>query len=106
MLNAQAYRQLETCSEALHSSIGALIIRIGFGGPLYYKYNKELPKTVSVIIKAPMVHSTPALPSYGFATGSLKLPSSMAAASWEIREILQQSRGLNNYQYYFGGSWL
>ena len=27
-------------------NIGALIIRIGFGGILYYKYNKETPKTL------------------------------------------------------------
>ena len=27
-------------------NIGALIIRIGFGGPLYYSYNKEPPKPV------------------------------------------------------------
>ena len=26
------------------SSIGALTIRIGLWGPLYYKYDKELPK--------------------------------------------------------------
>ena len=25
-------------------NIGALIIRLGFGGPLYYTYNKEPPK--------------------------------------------------------------
>ena len=27
-------------------SIGALIIRIGFWGPVYYNYNKEPPKMV------------------------------------------------------------
>ena len=26
------------------ANIGALIIRIGFWGPLYYKYNKDPPK--------------------------------------------------------------
>ena len=26
---------------------GALVIRIGFGGILYYKYNEELPKPYS-----------------------------------------------------------
>ena len=41
--------RLEACREA---NIGALIIRIGFGGPLYYKYNKEPPKIV-------LVYSTP-----------------------------------------------
>ena len=29
---------------SVQSNIGALIIRIGFGDPLYYKYNKEPPK--------------------------------------------------------------
>ena len=33
--------------------IGALIIRIGFWGILYYSYNKEPPKIVQVMIKAP-----------------------------------------------------
>ena len=33
-------------------NIGALIIRIGFWGILYYTYNKEPPKPI-VIIKAP-----------------------------------------------------
>ena len=31
-------------------NIGALIIRIGFWGPLYYNYGKEPPKIVLVII--------------------------------------------------------
>ena len=31
-------------------NIGALIIRLGFWGPLYHNYNKEPPKIVSVII--------------------------------------------------------
>ena len=31
-------------------NLGALIIRIGFWGLFYYKYNKEPPKIVSVII--------------------------------------------------------
>ena len=30
------------------SNIGACIIRIGFWGPLYYKYNKEAPKKDSI----------------------------------------------------------
>ena len=35
-------------------NIGALVIRIGFWGPLYYSYNnKEPPKIVLVIIAAP-----------------------------------------------------
>ena len=36
------YEVLERRSQM--SNIGALIIRIGFGGPLYYNYNKEPPK--------------------------------------------------------------
>ena len=32
---------------------GALIIRNGFWGPLYYTYNTEPPKIVLVIVKAP-----------------------------------------------------
>ena len=39
-----------------HLILGALIIRIGFGGPLNYSYNKEPPKIVLVIIKAPMLY--------------------------------------------------
>ena len=38
---------LEFCSIG---SIGALIIRIGFGGPLYFNYTKEPPKIVLVLI--------------------------------------------------------
>ena len=30
--------------QQLYSTVGALIIRIGFGGPLYYKYKTEPPK--------------------------------------------------------------
>ena len=30
--------------------IGALLIRIGFWGPLYYNYNKEPPKIELVIV--------------------------------------------------------
>ena len=29
--------------------------RIGFGGILYYNYNKELPKHPSLVIKAPIL---------------------------------------------------
>ena len=32
--------------QTLEPTIGALIIRIGFWGPLYYKYNKEPPKYI------------------------------------------------------------
>ena len=35
-------------------TIGALIIRIGFWGPLYYTYNKET-KIFSVILSAPIL---------------------------------------------------
>ena len=30
------------------------MIRIGFGGPVYYKYHKEPPKIVLVIFKKPL----------------------------------------------------
>ena len=36
-------------------TIGALIVRIGFWGPSYYKYNKEPPKILLVIIWAPIL---------------------------------------------------
>ena len=36
-----------------YSNIGALILRIGLGGPLYYNYNKEPPKIV--IIASPIL---------------------------------------------------
>ena len=36
-------------------SIGALIITIGFWGSLYYNYNKEPPKIVLAIMKAPFL---------------------------------------------------
>ena len=36
-------------------TIGALIISIGFWGPLNYNYNKEPPKWYSIIIEAPIV---------------------------------------------------
>ena len=39
----------------LRDTIGALMIRIEFWGPLYYIHNKEPPKIVKVIIKAPIV---------------------------------------------------
>ena len=39
--------------------IGALIIRLGFWGPLHYNYNKEPPKLVFVIIKAPTLNLNP-----------------------------------------------
>ena len=32
-------------------NIGALIIRIGFGGPLYYYYNREPPKTLFQLLR-------------------------------------------------------
>ena len=38
------------------ANIGAMIIRIGFWGPLYYHCNKE-PPTVLVIIPAPIATS-------------------------------------------------
>ena len=37
-------RLIHIISALQHLMLGALIIRIGFGGPLYYNYNKEPPK--------------------------------------------------------------
>ena len=39
---SQSYRGNE--EDSIVANIGALIIRIGFWGPLYYNYNKEPPK--------------------------------------------------------------
>ena len=39
-------------------NIGAFIIRKGFRGPVHYNYNKEPPKVVLVIIKAPILGSS------------------------------------------------
>ena len=36
----------------LPAKVRALIIRIGFGGTIYYKYNKEPPKRL-ITMKAP-----------------------------------------------------
>ena len=48
-----------SCHVQDRRNIGALRIRIGFGGPLSYHYNKEPPppptKIVEVIIQAPLV---------------------------------------------------
>ena len=54
------------------SYIRALIIRIGFGGILYYNYNKEgFPlKVVSVVIEAPILNPKP----YRSLKGTLKAP--------------------------------
>ena len=38
------HRQVDYCSTLCGSTIGALIIRKGFWGILYYNYNKEPPK--------------------------------------------------------------
>ena len=38
------------------NNIGALIIRIGFGGRLYYNYNKEPPK-ILLVLMAPILGS-------------------------------------------------
>ena len=46
--------KLRLLLEAPH--IGALIIATGFWGPLYYNYNKEPPKKLLVIIKAPILY--------------------------------------------------
>ena len=44
-----------SCFPKQARTIGALIIRIGFSGPLYYKYHKKHPKIVLVVIQAPRV---------------------------------------------------
>ena len=36
-------------------SIGALVIRIGFWGSVYYSYNKKPPRIILVVISAPTV---------------------------------------------------
>ena len=36
-------------------SIGALVIRIGFGGPVCYNYSKEPSRIVLVIVWAPIL---------------------------------------------------
>ena len=36
-------------SKLMNPNVGALIIRIGFGGIIYYNYDKEPPKIVLVI---------------------------------------------------------
>ena len=45
---ASAFKALlwtaSSCLNPKGPDIGALIIRIGFWGPFYYKYNKEPPK--------------------------------------------------------------
>ena len=44
---------------SISANMGALIIRIGFWGPLYYNCNKEPPKIVWVIMKAPILLEVP-----------------------------------------------
>ena len=46
---------LYTCRAHFRCNIGALIIRIGFGGPTVLYYDKEPPKIVLVIIKTAIV---------------------------------------------------
>ena len=48
--------RLCSVSETPRPTIGALIIRIGCWGPFYYNDNKEPPKIVYLIIKAPIVN--------------------------------------------------
>ena len=38
-------------------NIGALIIRIGFGGPLYYSYNKEPQNSIGELLRPTIVYS-------------------------------------------------
>ena len=52
----------------------ALIIRIGFGGPVYYNDNKEPPKIVLVIIKAPI--------------GFPKTPCAQRVGTWSLKGSL------------------
>ena len=54
--------------QGVGSKIGALIIRIGFWGPIiYYSYNKEPPKIVEVIFKAPIL-------GFGLMVQAFRLP--------------------------------
>ena len=49
MLAERVSRSVVRCTvlaDVLLFTIEALIIRIGFWGPLYYSYNKEPPKTL------------------------------------------------------------
>ena len=37
-------------------NIGALIIRVGFWGPLYYNYNKDPQNIAWAVLEAPILH--------------------------------------------------
>ena len=50
-LSEAAYRDPRGLVSEVRFNIGALIIRIGFWGPLYYIYNAAPPKLVQVIIE-------------------------------------------------------
>ena len=41
----------------LESTVGALMVIIGFGGILYYNYNKEPAEVVLVILEAPILEA-------------------------------------------------
>ena len=40
------------------ANIGALIIRMGFGGPLYYNHTREPSQNPIIIIKAPVLRAS------------------------------------------------
>ena len=46
----------------LNPNIGALVIRVGFGGPLYYNHNKEPPNIVLVIFGGRGIQDAPCFP--------------------------------------------
>ena len=50
-------------------NIGALIIRIGFGGLLCYNRNKEPPQHPILIIKAPILYLASAVEGFGMNVG-------------------------------------
>ena len=46
-------------SLGIYINIGAVKVRLGFGGILYYYCNKDASKIVQVIIQAPIVYFDP-----------------------------------------------
>ena len=76
----RCYRKCSFCHPlkvgAGNINIGSLIIRIGFGGPLHYNYDKEPPqkhKIVLVIMKAPIVDRKGLLLGLGIWNGTTTL---------------------------------
>ena len=80
----------DTLSRTLFSplslNVGALKIRIGFGG-IYYQYIKEPPKPPILIIKAPTVvpYHLPGLTGHWhFSDGSARISADMALAGKSV----------------------